>query len=240
MKGRCIYWIGGHGKTQNLWSYALLTKFTFLLLQWKQLFSCCDAQDVQWGLDILLTYLRMAGIVICLWECVQCNSRNQLFISYLGQVLVLLCSSVTSWAQKMMLQPSYFFKLGFTNMFANNISVYMLLVFPELKALWLQVVFCKFISQGWWHQACFVTSLSFRSDGFQCDFAKDIICLLESWPTCQGDRAPISLPACLPGIGREREMQWVLHNNRYIWIFGRLVERKSEKVLWNIYFFPVG
>lgn len=118
--------------------------------------------------------------------------------------------------------------------------VYMLLVFPELKALWLQVVFCKFISQGWWHQACFVTSLSFRSDGFQCDFAKDIICLLESWPTCQGDRAPISLPACLPGVGREREMQWVLHNNWYIWIFGRLVERKSEKVLWNIYFFPVG
>lgn len=113
------------GKTQKLWSYALLTKFTFLLLQWKQLFSCCDAQDVQWGLDILLTSLRMAGIVICLWACVQCNSRNQLFISYLGQVLVLLCSSVTSWAQKMMLQPSYdFFKLGFTNMFANHICLY--------------------------------------------------------------------------------------------------------------------
>lgn len=55
-----------------------------------------------------------------------------------------------------------------------------------------------------------MTGLSFGPDGFQCDFGKDIICLLESWPARQGDK---HLSARLSASDWQGEMQLALSNN---------------------------
>lgn len=203
----------------------------FFSVLMKQSFSFCGThKTVQWGLEILLTFLRQTEIGylalrVCLVSVssireVRCSSVS--LDSFQWYFTALLLAQFRRWCFN--LAMNFFFLLSFASTFVNNISDCMLFVFPELKL-------CGF---RW-----FSANLAAKDDGiepilwqaFHLGLMASSVTLAKTssafWIAGPLVKVMEHLSARLSASSWQGEMQLALCNNWYIWKTGREEEWKS-------------